>query len=152
MIKVLDDNDGQMIPGDEYGPNFLTFVLQLRKSPGRNLNQETDPTGDRTLARCVRSNSVTPRSQGGPKIQELEGIVLPPHPEYSPDLAPSVYYLFRCMAHFLLARNFENIEAVEVGLTEFFASKTRDWYRREKINLAERWYKTIESDDPYFEK
>ena len=43
-------------------------------------------------------------------------------------------------------RYFENIEAVEVGLTEFFASKTRDWSRRGIINLAEIWLKTIESD------
>ena len=32
--------DGHMIPGDECGPNFLTFVLQLRKNPGKNLNQK----------------------------------------------------------------------------------------------------------------
>ena len=56
------------------------------------------------------------------------------------------------MAHWLRGRNFENIEAVEVDLTEFFASKTRDWYRREIINLAERWLKTIESDCLYFEE
>ena len=27
--------DGHMIPGDEYGPNFLTFVLLLRENPGK---------------------------------------------------------------------------------------------------------------------
>ena len=56
------------------------------------------------------------------------------------------------MAHFLLGRNFENFEAVEMGVTEFFVSKTWDWYRRGIINLAERWLKTIESDDLYFEE
>ena len=55
------------------------------------------------------------------KIQELEGIELLPHPAYSPDLAPSDYHLFRSMALFLRGRNFENFEAVEVGLTEFYA-------------------------------
>ena len=29
---VTDDYDGQMIPRDECGPNFLTFVLQWRKN------------------------------------------------------------------------------------------------------------------------
>ena len=43
-----------MISGDEFDPNFLTFVLELRKNPGKNVNQETDPTGDRTQAHCVR--------------------------------------------------------------------------------------------------
>ena len=48
-----------MITGDECGPNFLTFVLRLREIPGKNLNQEIDPTGDLTRARCARSNDVT---------------------------------------------------------------------------------------------
>ena len=35
------------------------------------------------------------------KIRELVGIKLLPHPPYSPDLAPSDYYLFRSVAHSL---------------------------------------------------
>ena len=62
------------------------------------------------------------------KIQELGGIELLPHPAYSPDLAPSDYHLLRSIAHFLRGRNFENIEAVEMGVAEFFASNTRYWY------------------------
>ena len=57
------------------------------------------------------------------KIQELGGIELLAHPTYGPDLAPSDYHLFRSTVHFLCGKNFENIEAVEVGLTEFFTSK-----------------------------
>ena len=33
MNMVLDYYDGQMIPGDDCGLNFLTFALQLRKTP-----------------------------------------------------------------------------------------------------------------------
>ena len=62
-------------------------------------------------------------------IQELGEVEVLPHPAYSPDLAPSDYHVFRSMAHFLRGWNFENIEAVEEDLTEFFASKARDWYR-----------------------
>ena len=49
------------------------------------------------------------------------GIELLPHPSYSPDLAPSYCHLLRSMAHFLRERNFENIEAMEMDLTKFFA-------------------------------
>ena len=55
--------DGHMITGDEYGSNFLTFVLRLRENSGKKFNQEIDPLGDRTRARCVRSNDVTPMLQ-----------------------------------------------------------------------------------------
>ena len=75
-----------------------------------------------------------------------------PHPSCSPDLAHSDYHLFRSIAHFLRGRNFENTEAVEVGLAEFFTSKTRHCYQRGIINIAERWLKTIESDGFYFEE
>ena len=60
--NVLDDYDGQMVSGDKCGLNFLTFVLQLRKNPGKDLNQETDPTGIWTRARWMRGNDVTSRS------------------------------------------------------------------------------------------
>ena len=57
-----------MITEDEYGPNFVIFVLPLRENPGKNRNQKIDPTGDRTRARCVRSNDVTPRTQRWPPV------------------------------------------------------------------------------------
>ena len=86
------------------------------------------------------------------KIQDLTGMELLPHPAFSPDLVPSDYHLFQSMAHFLHERNFENTEAVEVGLTDLYASKTRDWYHLGIINLTERWLKTIESDCLLFEE
>ena len=44
------------------------------------------------------------------KIKELDGIELSPHPSYNPDLAPSDYYLFRFMAHFLRGRKFKELK------------------------------------------
>ena len=38
-IRVL------MMTRVECGPNFLLFVLRLRETPGKNPNQEIDPTG-----------------------------------------------------------------------------------------------------------
>ena len=55
------------------------------------------------------------------KIQALGVIELLPHPTCSPDLVPSNFRLIRSTAHFLRGRNFDNIEAVEMGLVEFFA-------------------------------
>ena len=85
------------------------------------------------------------------KIQQLDAIELLPHPAYSPDLAPSDYYLFRSMAHFLRGRRFDNLEQVENGVQEFFASKDKEWYQHGIQELAERWTKTIDHDGLYFE-
>jgi histone-lysine N-methyltransferase SETMAR len=85
------------------------------------------------------------------KIQELGGIELLPHPAYSPDLAPSDYHLFRSMAHFLRGRQFNKVNDIEAGCLEFFASKSKEWYRTGIEQLADRWLKTIEHDGFYFE-
>lgn len=85
------------------------------------------------------------------KIAELEGIELLPHPAYSPDLAPSDYYIFRALAHFLRKRQFNNLQDVENGIRDFFASKTKDWYRQGIKELAARWVLTIEHNGLYFE-
>ena len=55
-------SDG-MITGDECGPNFLTFILRLRETPAKISTRILTPIGDRTRARCVKSNDVTPRLQ-----------------------------------------------------------------------------------------
>lgn len=85
------------------------------------------------------------------KIQELEGIELMPHPAYSPDLAPSDYHMFNSMAHFLRGRTFGNLNEVEAGVREFFASKPAQWYRAGIENLAKRWQMTLEHNGLYFE-
>ena len=56
---VMDDFDDQMLAGDECRLNFLTLVMQLRKS----LNQEIYQTGDRTRDCWVSGNNVIPGSQ-----------------------------------------------------------------------------------------
>ena len=57
------------------------------------------------------------------KIEELGDIEILPHPPYSPDLAPSDYYLFRSLAHFLLGRQFINVDDVEVACLRLKAKR-----------------------------
>jgi len=84
------------------------------------------------------------------KIVELERIDLQPHPAYSPDLAPSDYYLFRSMAHFFCGRNFSNVKDVEIACLEFFSSRSKGWYLKGIQELSERWLKTIKHNGLYF--
>jgi histone-lysine N-methyltransferase SETMAR len=53
------------------------------------------------------------------KIEELEGFELLPHPAFSPDLAPSDYYLFHSMAQFLRGKKFQSVADLEVEFEEF---------------------------------
>ena len=48
---MFDDYGGQLYPGIDGAYVFLTFVIRLKKNPGKTLARKTDPTGDRTRVR-----------------------------------------------------------------------------------------------------
>jgi hypothetical protein len=85
------------------------------------------------------------------KIEELEGIELLPYPAFSPDFAPSGYYLFRSTAQFLRGKKFQSVADVEVAVEEFFASKDKEWFYQAFKELDEKWAKTIQHEGLYFE-
>ncbi|XP_054152815.1 histone-lysine N-methyltransferase SETMAR-like [Oppia nitens] len=72
-----------------------------------------------------------------------------PHPPYSPDIAPSDYYLFRSMQHFLDGKKFKNREEVEVAVKEFFGLKEKNWFAEGIEKLPNKWREVIELDGDY---
>jgi hypothetical protein len=68
------------------------------------------------------------------KIEELEGIELLPHPAFIPNLEPSDYSLFRCMALFLRGKKFQCVTDVEVEVEEFFLPKINSGFTRHSRN------------------
>lgn len=83
------------------------------------------------------------------KMKQLGWEVLP-HPAYSPDLAPSDYYLFRSLERFLRGRQFTEVAHVEAAFREYYKSKDLAFYKRGIESLAERWQKTIDHNGSYF--
>ena len=71
------------------------------------------------------------------------------HPPYSPDLAPSDYYLFRSLQNSLNGKTFNDNEAVKSHLVQFFADKDRNFYERGIIKLPERLQKVIKQNGKY---
>lgn len=72
-----------------------------------------------------------------------------PHPPYSPDIAPSDYYLFRSMASALRGTNFTNKEEVEVWINDWLNSKPQAFYERGIRSLFGRWETIVESGGEY---
>ena len=62
------------------------------------------------------------------KLLELGWDILP-HPPYSPDLAPSDYFLFRSLQNSLNGKNFNN-DDIKSYLIQFFANKNQKFYER----------------------
>lgn len=83
-------------------------------------------------------------------LETLKWEVLP-HPPYSPDLAPSDYYLFRSMAHGLAGQHFSNYEEVKKWIDSWIADKQVEFFRKGIRELPEKWGKCVASDGQYFE-
>ncbi|GFX01645.1 mariner Mos1 transposase [Trichonephila clavipes] len=72
------------------------------------------------------------------KLLQLEWDTMP-HPPYSPDLAPSDYYLFLSFQNFSDGKTFTSNEEVKNHLDQFFARKDQKFYERGIMLLPERW-------------
>ena len=84
------------------------------------------------------------------KLKSLGWDVLP-HPAYSPDLAPSDYWLFFHMSHYLRGKKFESRCEVENALRDFFAQCTVDRLRQGLDKLPEKWQKVVDCHGDYFD-
>jgi [histone H3]-lysine36 N-dimethyltransferase SETMAR len=73
------------------------------------------------------------------------------HAAYSPDLAPSDYYLFSSMGHALKDQHFKTSEELENWVSDWFSSKEEQFFWHGIHKLPERWAKCVASDGNYFE-
>ncbi|GFT72582.1 mariner Mos1 transposase [Trichonephila clavipes] len=82
------------------------------------------------------------------KLLELGWDVLL-HSPYSPDLAPSDYFLLRSLRNSLNSKNFNNDDNVKLYLIQFFANKNQKFYERGIMMLPERWQTVIDQNGQY---
>lgn len=72
-----------------------------------------------------------------------------PHSPYSPDLAPSDFFLFKMLKNFLRGRNFEDQQSLEAAVTTFFGSQEADFFRKPFFELKERLQYVIREEGSY---
>jgi histone-lysine N-methyltransferase SETMAR len=63
------------------------------------------------------------------------GLIVLPHPAYSPDLTPSDFHLFHKLKKDLRGQNFRSDEEVKAGVRQWFWEKERFLLRRGFKNL-----------------
>lgn len=74
------------------------------------------------------------------------------HPPYSPDLAPSDFYLFRNLKKYLRGRRFRDDEELKEETEAWFAGQEETFFFRGIASLKEKWGKCIELRGNYIEK
>ena len=79
------------------------------------------------------------------KINELKYELLE-HPPYSPDLAPSDFWLFSHLKNCMRGKSFSSNYEVIAAVDEYFADLPKKHYRDDNgiLNLEERWNKCID--------
>jgi len=85
------------------------------------------------------------------KLMEI-GFRLVPHPPYSPDLAPSDYYLFPNMKKWLAGKRFYSNEEVIAETNAYFTNLDKSYYSEGINKLEQRWTKCISLKGDYVEK
>ena len=85
------------------------------------------------------------------KMHEL-GLESLPHPPYSPDLAPSDYYLFPNLKRWLCGKRFESSKKVEWETKGYFGVFNKSYYLESIGKLKDRWTRCIELKEEYIEE
>ena len=74
------------------------------------------------------------------------------HPPYSPELAPSDYYLFRNLKSHLRGTRFQDDDELKAATEAWFEDQIDDFYFKGIDCLKEKWAKCIEVKGDYIEK
>ncbi|PIC15027.1 hypothetical protein B9Z55_027134 [Caenorhabditis nigoni] len=72
-----------------------------------------------------------------------------PHPPYSPDLAPSDYWLFADMQRHLEGNDFKNVDEIKTELKRYFDSRPAGFWKDGIHKLPERWQHVVDHDGAY---
>ena len=83
---------------------------------------------------------------------ERNGYKLIPHPAYSPDLAPSDFFLFPNLKKDIRGLHFRSDEEVVTAVEEWVNGKDPDFFSSGLMALEHRWSKCITREDDYIEK
>jgi histone-lysine N-methyltransferase SETMAR len=83
---------------------------------------------------------------------EQAGLTPLAHPPYSPDLAPSDYFLFRHLKKHLRGQSFTGAADLQCAVEQFFEGCTPDFFKSAFLELLERWKKCVERQGSYVEK
>uniref|UniRef100_A0A673BIC6 Histone-lysine N-methyltransferase SETMAR n=1 Tax=Sphaeramia orbicularis TaxID=375764 RepID=A0A673BIC6_9TELE len=80
------------------------------------------------------------------------GFELVDHPPYSPDLAPSDYFLFPNMKKHLAGKRYQTDDEVISAVEDFFGDQDESFYTAGIQELQHRWKKCVDRRGDYVEK
>ena len=88
-----------------------------------------------------------------PMLQKLNkfGYKVLLHLQYSPDLSPINYHLFKYLNNFLQRKHFHNQQDAENAFQELVESQSTDFYATGINKLISHWQKRVDSNGSFFD-
>ena len=99
-----------------------------------------------------QDNARVPTCKVAMDAVERNGYELIPHPAYSPDLAPSDFFLFPNLKKDIRGLHFRSDEEVVTAVEEWVNGKDPDFFSSGLMALEHRWSKCITLEGNYIEK
>lgn len=143
VILVEPLPHGATINAERYVHSLDLLQQELKKSRPGKLHSRILLLQDNARPHTAKATMVAIRQ----KKWELL-----PHPPYSPDLAPSDYFLFGPMKESLRGVKYETEKALMSDLRKWIKAQPKEWFAAGLRKLPERWQKCIESGGDYIEK
>ena len=129
--------------------NLERYVSTLRALKGRIRRVRQDKVKDIVIQHDNARPHTSRQTQCA--LQQLELPTIP-HPPYSPDLAPSDFFLFPLLKKHLKGNHYETDAEVEADVCTWCRSQTPEFFADGMRKLVQRWCLCIERDGDYVEK
>ena len=136
----LDFADKAVKINSQYYANLVTETQALRRKP------RGFPLW------LLHDNAPIHTSQLSKGVIDATHFNLLSHPPYSPDLAPSDFWLFRHLKKHLRGKHFDSPTSVKEEVQKFLDSKTPDFFESAFSELVIRWQKCVSNGGSYVEK
>lgn len=131
------------ITGDYYANLLVKLREEIKKKRRGKISKRI---------RLLHDNAAPHRSKVALTAIKDCGFELLSHPPYSPDLAPSDYFLFPDLKKHLRGQRFANDSDVMFAVNEYFASCSKSYFFNGLKCLKERVMKCVKLNGNYVEK
>ena len=141
MIDYLER--GHTVTGDYYAQELKQLRETIKKNRRGKLRSGVVMSQDNAPCHTCRVAMAAAKECG---------FEILPHPPYSPDLAPSDYYLFPKLKSVLRGKRFETNNDVIEAVDAFLRVQKFSFFYEGIAKLEDRWNKCVMAEGEYFEK
>jgi len=97
------------------------------------------------------SQRSSPKNKSKGEFLATKQITVLEHPAYSPDLAPSGFFLFPRIKEILKGRHFDDIDDIRSNTTAVLKAIPQNQFHNCFEGWTRRWHRCIASQEEYFE-